>query len=148
VTVEKSSLAIQRIAPKAKQKIVQELGRRLTLSADERAVFFHGFLLGLKFEESVSNTLATIKWDALPEKTWLRLYLWLRWPEVEAMKSIPAVYARCVAAFGSLNRAHVVGSPEAFRRFCNRCGLSYEQKQREQHTSTSPKSGRKRRTAI
>lgn len=108
----------------------KDVGTALSRPAPERLAFFQGLALGLDPERSITSAVQSFAKKAERDAALLRLYMWLRWPTYEAMNSIPEAYTRTRKVFETTKRAHVVGSEAAFRRFCNRIGLTYRNKQR------------------
>lgn len=123
--------ALKRVTPKQTLHAAQkEITAALLQPAADRLAFFRGLTLGLDPEAAFSAAVQSISKKVDRDAALLRLYMWLRWPEFEGLDNISEAYAKARKAFDGIKRAHVVGSEQAFRRFCNRAGLSYQHKQR------------------
>lgn len=102
----------------------------MTRSRDERTAFFRGFTLGNDFDRALENAFPGKPKTSVSDTLVLKAYLWLRWPDFVALDSIQALHTKCRRAFASIGQEKIVGTPESFRRFCNRIGLSYRERQR------------------
>ncbi|HLP10223.1 MAG TPA: hypothetical protein VK178_18820 [Opitutaceae bacterium] len=99
----------------------------LTLAPPNRHAFFHGFLLGQDMDRAIAIGTAEMAKRSRGKKVfnYVKLYLWLCWPQVEAIGSMPALYDWCYRAFQSTENPDVLSSDDSLRKYCNRIGLSF-----------------------
>ena len=91
-----------------------------------RCAFVEGLALGNRLPELLDRQAKSKATDA----STIYLLLWLYWPEISKMKSIPEV-ARALEAYYAENR-NLAGAnwEERIRKLANRIGLSFRTKQR------------------
>jgi hypothetical protein len=131
VDVTKIRQQLQGVDPKA--TVASALAAKTTLPAASRQAFFEGFACGLDVEKQ----FATLGKGKSAERVLLRLYLWLRWPEIVECGSIPAAYKKCRAAFAKTGGTHLLGSEAAFKKFCNRYRISFRTQQAARRRSAT-----------
>lgn len=108
-----------------------EVCRYLTAEPVARGAFFQGFTMGLNraaFFEIVFDRLEEELEN--PKGLFARhLFMWLKWPEIEALASPEEAFRFCNKAFAGTDQSTIVGDKASFRKFCERIGY-YERKKR------------------
>lgn len=99
--------------------------RVLAADAAERRAFIDGLAIGHRLPELLDRQMKHGTTDA----TRIYLLLWLYWPEIARLRSLPEV-ARALAPFFTTNR-NLAGAhwEERIRKLANRIGLSFRARQ-------------------
>lgn len=105
----------------------REIARKLKLKSSERVAFFEGFAFGLSpmknFGRLDTHLKSVAKAGERADRSGIRRFLWLHWPEVEAAENRRVVYEMCKASFAAVGDTHSVGAWSAFDKFCQREGI-------------------------
>jgi len=101
-------------------------GLRLELSkpVDERRAFFRFFYLGMVWHERGEMLFREETSTRNPVTHSLRVFLVLRWQEVEACRSLQAVHEFYLSSLKETKGGSPITEFSTFRKFCNRSGLS------------------------
>ena len=120
--------ALQRIDVRAVPAIVnREIARKTSLTAAAYAAFAAGLSFGLKawknLEMLETHLKSVVRAGERADRSVVRRFLWLHWPEVERAKSRREVFEICKSSFAAISDTHSVGSWSAFEKFCQREGI-------------------------